>query len=100
MKIRFKEILGRRGKAFVSFFPSFLLSFLPSFNFNMSDNNDEDVPQLSAAALAALSQFYEEEQELKDQFEQIKEAAEEKYDQGMKIFKEDWQLSQFWVKPF
>ena len=65
------------------------------------DGDDDEVPQLSAAALSALTQFYQEEQELKDQFDHLKDAAEEKYQQGMKLFKEDWQLSQFWVHaPF
>lgn len=63
----------------------------------MADDND-DVPQLSAAALAALGQFYAEENEVKEQFERMQQSAEEKFSQGMKAFKEDWQLSQFWVR--
>jgi len=62
----------------------------------MADDND-DVPQLSAAALAALGQFYAEEEVVKEQFSKMQQSAEDKFALGMKGFKEDWQLSQFWV---
>lgn len=50
----------------------------------MSD--DEDVPQLSADTLAALSMFQAEQQQ---KHEELKSGKIEKID-------EDWQLSQFW----
>lgn len=50
----------------------------------MSD--DEEVPQLSADTLAALSMFQAEQQK---KFEDLKSGKIEKID-------EDWQLSQFW----
>lgn len=56
---------------------------------------------LSANALAALQEFRLEEQQHQEAFQKMYDAADEEYSQtqkkeGMKLFKEDWQLSQFW----
>lgn len=69
----------------------------------MSDSDsDSDIEiQLSAHALAALSEFREEEDARLKEFQQMLEKAdgdfeEQKKQKGMELFKEDWQLSQFW----
>ncbi|KAL7881698.1 hypothetical protein AOLI_G00085460 [Acnodon oligacanthus] len=64
--------------------------FYYEFRLTMSDS-DDDVPQLSAATLAALQEFYaervtetkQEQPELTDSF-------------TVGSFKEDWHMSQFW----
>eukprot|EP00834_Sanchytrium_tribonematis_P003149 NODE_113_length_18482_cov_1.630746.p12 type:complete len:218 gc:universal NODE_113_length_18482_cov_1.630746:16328-16981(+) len=50
--------------------------------------------ELSAEARAALCEFLAEEQQYIDQFEQLKSNSEKLF--TMKVFKENWQLSQFW----
>ncbi|XP_069859236.1 EEF1A lysine methyltransferase 1 [Dipodomys merriami] len=54
----------------------------------MSDSEDEDTPQLSSHALAALQEFYAEQKQHSEPCE------EDKYNIG--IIDENWQLSQFW----
>ncbi|XP_055100178.2 EEF1A lysine methyltransferase 1 isoform X1 [Symphalangus syndactylus] len=54
----------------------------------MSDLEDDETPQLSAHALAALQEFYAEQKQ------QIDPGEEDKYNIG--IIEENWQLSQFW----
>ncbi|KAH0568209.1 EEF1A lysine methyltransferase 1 [Cotesia glomerata] len=59
----------------------------------MTDSDDE-VPQLSGAALAALEEFYAERREKE---EQINKTLTNVNNQTPDIvFDEDWQLSQFW----
>jgi len=63
--------------------------------------------QLSADTLAALLEFKKEEEQRHEEFERLKNVAEERYEEtklsevlekkGMDLFQEDWQLSQFWV---
>ncbi|XP_072261155.1 EEF1A lysine methyltransferase 1 [Pyxicephalus adspersus] len=54
-------------------------------------DEDDDVPQLSAHTLAALQEFYAEQ----EQRESLKSGPE--YDQfSVGAVEEDWQLSQFW----
>ncbi|CCC67078.1 hypothetical protein NCAS_0A05200 [Naumovozyma castellii] len=63
----------------------------------MSDFNEL---ALSADTLAALQEFRQEEEEHQKKFAQLYSQADEdmkmKKEQGMNLFKEDWQLSQFW----
>uniref|UniRef100_K7AG74 EEF1A lysine methyltransferase 1 n=1 Tax=Pan troglodytes TaxID=9598 RepID=K7AG74_PANTR len=54
----------------------------------MSDLEDDETPQLSAHALAALQEFYAEQKQ------QIEPGEDDKYSIG--IIEENWQLSQFW----
>ncbi|XP_004774383.1 EEF1A lysine methyltransferase 1 isoform X1 [Mustela putorius furo] len=54
----------------------------------MSDSDDEDIPQLSSHALAALQEFYAEQKQQSDP------GRDDKYNIG--IIEENWQLSQFW----
>ncbi|XP_063984735.1 EEF1A lysine methyltransferase 1 [Diachasmimorpha longicaudata] len=64
----------------------------------MTDSDDE-VPQLSAATLAALQEYYTECQERDDQIHQIMNDDHINLRQDETdnvIFGEDWQLSQFW----
>ncbi|KAL7865762.1 hypothetical protein SRHO_G00110090 [Serrasalmus rhombeus] len=56
----------------------------------MSDS-DDDAPQLSAAALAALQEFYAERM---TETKQEQPALTDSYTVGS--FKEDWHMSQFW----
>ncbi|AET40560.1 protein-lysine N-methyltransferase Ecym_6177 [Eremothecium cymbalariae DBVPG len=67
----------------------------------MSDSDSEIELSLSSNALAALQEFRQEEQERQDKFQQLYNKADEEFErnkkqQGMMLFKEDWQLSQFW----
>ncbi|XP_019507917.1 PREDICTED: protein-lysine N-methyltransferase N6AMT2 isoform X1 [Hipposideros armiger] len=54
----------------------------------MSDSDDDDVPQLSSHALAALQEFYAEQKQHPDP------NGDDKYNIG--VIEENWQLSQFW----
>ncbi|KAM7114493.1 EEF1A lysine methyltransferase 1 isoform 3-T5 [Molossus nigricans] len=54
----------------------------------MSDLEDDDVPQLSSHALAALQEFYAEQKQ------HTNPGGDEKYSVGR--IEENWQLSQFW----
>jgi len=63
-------------------------------------DNDDDTPQLSAHALAALHDFYGEQKATMEALELAKQAGDDnsvlfKTDLA-KFFPEDWQLSQFW----
>ncbi|KAG9271348.1 EEF1A lysine methyltransferase 1 [Astyanax mexicanus] len=57
----------------------------------MSDSDEDDIPQLSAATLAALQEFYAE---------RINETGQEQPEQTdnytVGALKEDWHMSQFW----
>ncbi|CAI6508553.1 CIH_HP2_G0019310.mRNA.1.CDS.1 [Saccharomyces cerevisiae] len=60
-----------------------------------------DKMTLSANALAALEEFKREEQQHQEAFQKLYDETDEdfqkkKKEEGMKLFKEDWQLSQFW----
>ncbi|XP_022430176.1 EEF1A lysine methyltransferase 1 isoform X1 [Delphinapterus leucas] len=57
----------------------------------MSNSEDEDLPQLSSHALAALQEFYAEQKQYTDL------GGDDKYNVG--IIEENWQLSQFWYTP-
>lgn len=54
----------------------------------MSDSEDDDIPQLSSHALAALQEFYAEQKQL------AIPGRDGKYNAG--VIEENWQLSQFW----
>ncbi|XP_057388931.1 EEF1A lysine methyltransferase 1 isoform X2 [Balaenoptera acutorostrata] len=56
----------------------------------MSNSEDEDLPQLSSHALAALQEFYAEQKQYTDL------GGDDKYNIG--IIEENW-LSQFWYTP-
>lgn len=65
--------------------------------------SDDEELTLSANTLAALMEFRKEEEDQLRKFESLQRAAEDKFDKskeikekGMALFKEDWQLSQFW----
>lgn len=62
------------------------------------DSDDEPLV-LSAATLAALQQFKQEETERKQQFEKLFQKLEERFERqkfSIDTFQENWQLSQFW----
>ncbi|XP_051016579.1 EEF1A lysine methyltransferase 1 [Acomys russatus] len=54
----------------------------------MSDSEDDDIPQLSSHALAALQEFYAEQKQSTNL------GGDDKYSVG--AIGENWQLSQFW----
>ncbi|MCJ1256360.1 hypothetical protein MMC24_004181 [Lignoscripta atroalba] len=65
----------------------------------MEDHEDEDVPQLSGTALAALQDFYAERDVREKRFEDLKSTVQESRDNttlSMEMFTEDWNASQFW----
>ncbi|KAI9139948.1 putative N6-adenine methyltransferase-domain-containing protein [Paraphysoderma sedebokerense] len=71
---------------------------------------EDDQVQLSEHTLAVLQQFLKEQEAEKEKFEKLKEIAEKRFEENdteadtpnetlkvsMELFKEDWQLSQFW----
>lgn len=62
------------------------------------DSDDEPLT-LSAATLAALQQFKQEEETRKEEFNKLFQQLEERFERrtfSIDQFKEDWQLSQFW----
>lgn len=62
--------------------------------------DDDDIPQLAPDALALLQEFYQERDTREKQFEDLKVAAENDFDDqapiSMDLFGESWQDSQFW----
>lgn len=69
-------------------------------------DSDSDL-ELSPETLRALQQVIQERQEQEERFEKLRQQAEERFDEAqeetknppavtMDIFREDWQLSQFW----
>lgn len=66
----------------------------------MSDSDSDMDISLSANALAALAEFRQEEKQHTEEFEKLYQATEEEFEErkkeGMNLFKENWQLSQFW----
>ncbi|OCL10449.1 N-6 adenine-specific DNA methyltransferas-like protein 2 [Glonium stellatum] len=64
------------------------------------EDDDDDIPQLSAGALDALKEFYGERDTRQKQFEDLKSQAENDFDGktqlSMEAFTEDWNASQFW----
>ncbi|KAH3901736.1 probable N(6)-adenine-specific DNA methyltransferase-like 1 [Saccharomycodes ludwigii] len=66
----------------------------------MVDTDSDTELTLSAHALAALQEFKQEEKQRQEEFQSLYTAADEKFEKqnlkGMELFKEDWQLSQFW----
>ncbi|KAL1306026.1 hypothetical protein AAFC00_004154 [Neodothiora populina] len=65
-------------------------------------DGDDDTPVLAPSALAALREFYVERDTREKQFEDLKAAAENDFDDqapiAMELFSESWQDSQFWYK--
>jgi len=59
----------------------------------MKDDDDDDLPQLSAETFSALSEFYKEQDEREKQQDEVRDLIENGEDIS---WKEDWQLSQFW----
>ncbi|PNS21429.1 hypothetical protein CAC42_1208 [Sphaceloma murrayae] len=62
--------------------------------------DDNDIPRLDPSTLAALQDFYSERDTRQKQFEDLKTAAEDGFDENaaisMDLFGEDWNASQFW----
>ncbi|EFQ95062.1 hypothetical protein CFE70_009173 [Pyrenophora teres f. teres 0-1] len=63
-----------------------------------SVEHDDEIPQLSGDALAALKEFYGERDARQKQFEELKDKAEDDFEGklSMDAFTEDWNASQFW----
>ncbi|CAA9965784.1 n-6 adenine-specific dna methyltransferase 2 [Pyrenophora teres f. maculata] len=63
-----------------------------------SVEHDDEIPQLSGDALAALKEFYGERDARQKQFEELKGKAEDDFEGklSMDAFTEDWNASQFW----
>ncbi|KAK3708139.1 Protein-lysine N-methyltransferase efm5 [Vermiconidia calcicola] len=64
-------------------------------------DEDDDILQLPADTLSLLQQFNSEKAQRHQQFESLKDQAENEYQNGtrklsMDIFGEDWNASQFW----
>ncbi|MCJ1421573.1 hypothetical protein MMC32_007937 [Xylographa parallela] len=59
---------------------------------------DDEVPELSGNALAALQEFYNDRDAQQNRFQELKLATESKSQQklSMDMFTEDWNASQFW----
>ena len=60
---------------------------------SMLNDDDDDMPQLSADTFSALSEFYKEQEEREQQQVEVRDLIENGKDID---WKEDWQLSQFW----
>ncbi|KAJ9657464.1 Protein-lysine N-methyltransferase efm5 [Neophaeococcomyces mojaviensis] len=63
------------------------------------DNDDEDRIVLSGNALAALQDFYNQRDKDLEAFEQLTSEGSNRQITSISTFKEDWNASQFWVKP-
>lgn len=66
-----------------------------------SDSGSDIELTLSANALSALAEFRQEEQQRQEEFQKLYDETDEDYQrkkkqEGMNLFQEDWQLSQFW----
>ncbi|XP_050703784.1 EEF1A lysine methyltransferase 1-like isoform X2 [Eriocheir sinensis] len=61
-----------------------------SCSLSFSASQDSEAPQLSAATLGALLEFYSEEEERKDKLREVREGN------VPEVFTENWNLSQFW----
>merc|ERR1719471_699280 len=59
----------------------------------VSQDQDDDMPQLSAETFSALSEFYKEQEDRESQQSEVRALVESGEDIE---WKEDWQLSQFW----
>ena len=63
----------------------------------IEQQEDDDCLALSGHALQALQSFYDEQAQLQKEFTKLQTQAEEQFERiSMDLFKEDWQLSQFW----
>jgi EEF1A lysine methyltransferase 1 len=61
------------------------------------DDDEDELPRLSATALAALASFYDERAEAEARFAALAAAADDAYAAGTAAtVQEDWGLSQFW----
>ena len=59
----------------------------------VSQDQDDDMPQLSVETFSALSEFYKEQEDRESQQREVRALVESGEDIE---WKEDWQLSQFW----
>ncbi|MCJ1264324.1 hypothetical protein MMC22_004195 [Lobaria immixta] len=60
---------------------------------------DDDLPELSSGAFAALQEFYSEREVSAKRFEDLKTRLDQEASQStlsMNMFSEDWNASQFW----
>ncbi|CUS22904.1 LAQU0S07e02784g1_1 [Lachancea quebecensis] len=88
---------------FANLTPVVAIGFLNSVIFeSIHSTNMEDAElSLSSEALKALLEFQQEEEEREKKLKILYADAEKKFEdvkaqEGMGVFKEDWQLSQFW----
>ncbi|MCJ1425396.1 hypothetical protein MMC29_003295 [Sticta canariensis] len=61
--------------------------------------DDDDMPELSSGAFAALQEFYSERENSTKRFEDLKARSDQESSQAtlsMNMFSEDWNASQFW----
>ncbi|KAI9710531.1 MAG: hypothetical protein M1820_002667 [Bogoriella megaspora] len=65
------------------------------------EDDDDDMPQLSASALAALQEFSAERDDREKQFTDLQNQAKNDFQAqplSMDAFSEDWNSSQFWIR--
>ena len=62
-----------------------------------SEDDDNDIPQLSAETFSALQEFYNEQEQKVNTVNELNSSLDNEGNvKNIKSLSEDWQLSQFW----